>query len=193
VLRRYNEAADTLTKAASNRKSVPNGVFTSDLREPSVRYDEDDHPSGLEPRKVMALGEASEPNLADLDWRIPILGGWWNGSSRSTALGCDASHVEPNPSYSSTRNSIGKARPGNLCAATNCCETYMRGPASIMPPPGPSLAALSSKVSTGPQQSQTPRASYAAAKAVSSTRDKYTSRRKHCRPSPSPSPSCTYS
>jgi ribonuclease HI len=45
ILRKYNEAADTLAKAASNRTLVPNGVFASDLREPSVRYREDDHPS----------------------------------------------------------------------------------------------------------------------------------------------------
>ena len=30
VLRRYNEEADTLAKAASNRMPVPNGVFASD-------------------------------------------------------------------------------------------------------------------------------------------------------------------
>ena len=30
VLREYNKAADTLAKAASNRKPVPHGVFASD-------------------------------------------------------------------------------------------------------------------------------------------------------------------
>jgi hypothetical protein len=45
VLWKYNKVADTLAKAASNRTPVPNGVFASDLREPSVRYGEDDCPS----------------------------------------------------------------------------------------------------------------------------------------------------
>jgi ribonuclease HI len=45
VLRKYNEVADTLTKAASNRTLVPNGMFASDLQELCVRYGEDDHPS----------------------------------------------------------------------------------------------------------------------------------------------------
>jgi hypothetical protein len=73
VLRKYNEAANTLAKAASNRMPVPNSVFASDLRVPSVCCDEDDHPSAPEPPKAMALGEAPKPNLEDPDRRIPIL------------------------------------------------------------------------------------------------------------------------
>jgi hypothetical protein len=45
VLWKYNEAADTLAKAASNRMLVPNDVFASDLRESLVRCEEDDRPS----------------------------------------------------------------------------------------------------------------------------------------------------
>jgi hypothetical protein len=48
-------------------------VFASDLWEPSVRYGEDDHPSPPDLWEIMALGKASEPNLLDPDWRIPIL------------------------------------------------------------------------------------------------------------------------
>jgi hypothetical protein len=73
VLRKYNEAVDTLAKAASNRTQVVNGMFASDLQEPSVRYMEDDHPSPPDLEEVMALGEASEPNLEDPDWMILIL------------------------------------------------------------------------------------------------------------------------
>ena len=38
ILRHLNEAADTLTKAASGREPVPAGVFASDQHKPSVRY-----------------------------------------------------------------------------------------------------------------------------------------------------------
>jgi hypothetical protein len=48
-------------------------MFASDLQEPSVRYMEDDHPSPPDLEEVMALGEASEPNLEDPDWMILIL------------------------------------------------------------------------------------------------------------------------
>jgi hypothetical protein len=72
VLQKYNEAADSLAKAASNRTLVPNGVFASNLRQPSVRYGEDDHPSPPDLQEVMTLGEASEPNLEAPDWGIPI-------------------------------------------------------------------------------------------------------------------------
>jgi hypothetical protein len=73
VLRKYNEAAYTLTKAASNPVPVPNGVFASDLQEPFIHYGEDDHPSPPDLQEVMVLGEVSETNLEDPDWRIPIL------------------------------------------------------------------------------------------------------------------------
>jgi ribonuclease HI len=68
-----HEVADTLTKVASNRTPVPNGVSASDLREPSVRYGEDDYPSPPDLQGVMVVREVSEPNLEDHDWRIPIL------------------------------------------------------------------------------------------------------------------------
>jgi hypothetical protein len=73
MLQKCNEAVDTLAKATSNRMSIPNDVFASNLQEPSVRYGEDDHSSESEPPEDMALGEASAPNLEDPDWRIPIL------------------------------------------------------------------------------------------------------------------------
>ena len=40
IPRRLNEAADTLAKAASDRESMPTGVFASDQYKPSVRYKE---------------------------------------------------------------------------------------------------------------------------------------------------------
>jgi hypothetical protein len=48
VLRKYNQAANTLAKAALNRTPIPNGVLASNLREPFVRYEEDDYPSLLD-------------------------------------------------------------------------------------------------------------------------------------------------
>ncbi|XP_072147932.1 uncharacterized protein [Setaria viridis] len=38
VARRFNEAADELAKAASDRMPVPDGVFVSDQLKPSIRY-----------------------------------------------------------------------------------------------------------------------------------------------------------
>ena len=40
ILRRLNEAVDTLAKTASGRELMPMGVFTSDQYKPSVRYEE---------------------------------------------------------------------------------------------------------------------------------------------------------
>ena len=39
ILRRLNEAADALAKAAFGRESVPMGVFASDQHKPSVCYE----------------------------------------------------------------------------------------------------------------------------------------------------------
>jgi hypothetical protein len=36
IVRRYNEAADELTKIASNRATVPPDVFSRDLHQPSI-------------------------------------------------------------------------------------------------------------------------------------------------------------
>ena len=40
ILRRLNEAADTLAKMASSREPTPTGIFASDLDKPSVQYEE---------------------------------------------------------------------------------------------------------------------------------------------------------
>ena len=39
ILRRLNEAANTLAKATSDREPMPMGVFASDQHKPSVRYE----------------------------------------------------------------------------------------------------------------------------------------------------------
>ena len=39
ILRRLNEAADALAKAASSREPAPAGVFANDQHKPSVRYE----------------------------------------------------------------------------------------------------------------------------------------------------------
>ena len=86
VLRKYNEAADTLAKMAFERVTVPPDVFVSDLYKPSVDYKDDggsDPPPvnpGLDPESTAALElEAmdieSEPPAPDNlpDWRYPLL------------------------------------------------------------------------------------------------------------------------
>ena len=40
IMRRLNEAADTLAKMASSREPVPTDSFASDLHKPSVQYEE---------------------------------------------------------------------------------------------------------------------------------------------------------
>jgi hypothetical protein len=55
VLRKYNEAADTVAKVASNWTLVPNGIFASEQREPSICCEEDDHPSLADLQEVMSL------------------------------------------------------------------------------------------------------------------------------------------
>ena len=66
VLCKYNQAADTLAKAASKCKHVPNGVFTSDQHIPSIRID-DEQPPEPAAAMVMEIDEAPEPNLEDPD------------------------------------------------------------------------------------------------------------------------------
>jgi len=53
VLRKYNEAADALTKMASEQATVPSDVFVSDLHKPSIDYKEyggSEHPQPTPPQ-----------------------------------------------------------------------------------------------------------------------------------------------
>jgi hypothetical protein len=61
-----------LAKSASSRKSVPHGVFTSDLHTPSVRA-EGEKPLEVEEPEVMAIDQPPELNLEDPDWCFLIL------------------------------------------------------------------------------------------------------------------------
>ena len=88
ILRRLNEAADMLTKAASGQEPVPMGVFANDQHKPSVRYegleqDGDgpsnpgpgaDQPSATSGPEVMELEEdpATEPD-PHVNWRTLYL------------------------------------------------------------------------------------------------------------------------
>jgi hypothetical protein len=72
MLRDYNKAADVLAKDASSRSSVPHRVFASDQHQPSVREEGEKTPEEPGP-EVMAIDQAPEVNLEDLDWRFPIL------------------------------------------------------------------------------------------------------------------------
>jgi hypothetical protein len=85
IARRYNEAADELTKIASSRAMVPPDVFTRDLHQPSVNTRAGggtDGPSLDPPLEVEAPSTGAEVMLAegstllaDLepDWRVPYL------------------------------------------------------------------------------------------------------------------------
>ena len=88
IPRRLNEAADALAKAASDREPVPMGVFVSDQRKPSVRYEGlergsdgpsnpspgADQPSATSGSEVMELEEDPmiEPDPL-VDWRMLYL------------------------------------------------------------------------------------------------------------------------
>jgi hypothetical protein len=85
IARRYNEAADELTKIASSRATVPPDVFARDLHQPSVDLGSDggvDGPS-LEPPpeaeapstrgEAMQVEGSTPPSDPEPDWRIPYL------------------------------------------------------------------------------------------------------------------------
>jgi hypothetical protein len=68
VARRYNEAADELTKIASSRATVPLDVFARDLHQPSVNTRVDgggDGPLLNPPPKVEALSTGTEVMQAE--------------------------------------------------------------------------------------------------------------------------------
>jgi hypothetical protein len=85
IARRYNEAADELTKIASNQTMVPPDVFTRDLHQPSVNIRADrgvDGPSlDLLPEaeapstgaEAMQVEGSTPPANPEPDWRIPYL------------------------------------------------------------------------------------------------------------------------
>ena len=67
VLRRYNEAADALAKAASNRSPEPPGVFARDLHEPSVK------PAGEAPEVILDQAiddDAGDCSFTLLEWIV---------------------------------------------------------------------------------------------------------------------------
>jgi len=86
VLRKYNEAADALTKMASERATVPPDVFVSDLYKPSIDYKDDggsDQPPS-DPGPDPEVSTAQEQEAMDIepeppapddspDWRYPLL------------------------------------------------------------------------------------------------------------------------
>ena len=56
IMRRLNEAADTLAKMASSREPVPTGIFASNLHKPSVRYGEPEQTGN----KLPVLGSGAD-------------------------------------------------------------------------------------------------------------------------------------
>ena len=88
ILRRLNEAANTLAKTVSGREPVPMSVFTNDLYKPLVRYEEleqtGDGPPALGSRANQPVAQ-SNPEAIELDedpaiepdpladWRTPYL------------------------------------------------------------------------------------------------------------------------
>ena len=88
ILRRLNEAADTLAKMASSREPVPIGIFASDLHKPSVRYEAPEQTSNGPPAlgsgadwpsvpSDLEVMDLTEDPVAELDpptdWRMPYL------------------------------------------------------------------------------------------------------------------------
>jgi hypothetical protein len=85
VVRRYNEAADKLTKIASNRATVPPDVFSRDLHEPSVDARTTEGADGplLDPppkveapstrADVMQMEGSTLPADLEPDWSTPYL------------------------------------------------------------------------------------------------------------------------
>jgi hypothetical protein len=85
VARRYNEAADELTKIASSRTTVPPDVFARDLHQPSINTRANrgaDGPSLDPPPEVEAPSTGTEvmqaegstpPTNLELDSRVPYL------------------------------------------------------------------------------------------------------------------------
>ncbi|XP_021308610.1 uncharacterized protein LOC110432461 [Sorghum bicolor] len=86
VLRKYNEAADALAKMASERATVPQDVFVSDIYKPSVDYkddggsDEPQNKQSADPKDAVAQEQEAmdiepEPPATDdsPDWRYPLL------------------------------------------------------------------------------------------------------------------------
>ena len=93
MLRKYNEAADTLAKMASERATVPPDVFISNIYKPSVDYKDDggsdQPPSGSDidpevsmPHEQEAMDIEFEPLAPDdsPDWRYPLLQRLVNGT-----------------------------------------------------------------------------------------------------------------
>ena len=86
MLRKYNKAADALTKMASEWATVPSNVFVSDLHKPSVDFEEDGgmgH-SPADPASGSKASTAPKPKAMDIeqerpvpdnlpDWRFPYL------------------------------------------------------------------------------------------------------------------------
>jgi ribonuclease HI len=85
IARRYNEAADELTKITSSRATVPPDVFARDLHQPSVDLGSEggvDGPS-LDPQpeakapstraEAMQVEGLAPPSDPEQDWRIPYL------------------------------------------------------------------------------------------------------------------------
>ncbi|XP_066361522.1 uncharacterized protein [Miscanthus floridulus] len=88
ILRRLNEAAAALAKAASSQEPVPMGVFASDQHKPSVCYEESEQASGGTPALGSGANQplaSSDPEVIELDkdpatepdplanWRTPYL------------------------------------------------------------------------------------------------------------------------
>jgi hypothetical protein len=152
-------------------------------------------PSPPDLQEVMALGEALEPNLEELDWRIPILE--WMVEGKRPTDSAEAQHIARRAKSFRLINEdlYHQGAAGILmhCILADQGRQLLQdihaGDCGHHTPPKQLLAALSGKVSTGPQQSLMPRSLYEDVKVASSTLDKRTSRRRHSNPFPTPGPS----
>jgi hypothetical protein len=187
VARRYNETADELAKIALGRTTLPPGVFSRDLHQPSVKTD--DTP---EPEKASALPEApllsprhpQSPRVRHCASRKSGMGSRLieTGRPRTCNISTEESYpsTEPKlddwrgaPSRSScwvTERSSTTASPQASSSDTypspkvrSYCKKYTRGLAVTTQHLEPLLGTPSDKVSTGQPRWPTPLGLYAPA------------------------------
>ena len=89
IARRYNETADELAKIASGRTAVPPDVFSQDLHQPSVKFNDTPEPEApsVEPEapsvqpevpsapegEALRIEEEQSGATPDRDWQTPYL------------------------------------------------------------------------------------------------------------------------
>jgi ribonuclease HI len=196
IARRYNEIADELAKIASARTMVPSNIFTRDIYQPSVKFDdapEPDETSAVEGEAFRIEGERNgvTPNT---NWQTLYLQYLLRGElpldkaearrlarrAKSFVLLGDEEELYHHSPSGILQRCISVAEGQELLREIHS------GLAVTTQHPEPSSGTLSDKVSTGRPRWPTPLGLYALAKGVNSTRDRRTCPLRPCRQYPSP-------